>query len=254
MLERGTFTEMKKYIINIGICIAAILIYLGTGLILSLFIRDSVAITALTDIIVSIIGIVYYRKFISKENRSVKSDKNAWFNLLWFTMIIWIITQVTVTWYYNTFGDSMLDNYNASISSNEALYILLTIFFAPVLEEILMRGIVYPTLKNICKPWIAAIISSYVFAIMHGTIVHSLVGIICGISFLLAYEYTGKLRYAILNHMSYNFFSIVFTSLSVPNWFFSPWFVITSNTALIVVFVKVGLYLKQRKLTNSSTS
>lgn len=248
MLERGIFTEMKKYITNIGICVAAIVLYLGTGLILSLFIHDSVAITALTDIIVSIMGAVYYRKFVYKKDRSVKSDKNTWFNLVWITMIIWIITQVTVTWYYNTFGDSLLDNYNATVTENEELYIILTLFFAPVLEEILMRGVVYPTLKNICKPWIATLISAFVFAIMHGTIVHLVVGMVCGIYFLLSYEYTGKLRYAILSHMVYNFLSIGFSGLSIPEWFFTPWFVIVSNIVLIAMFIKVALYLKETKV------
>lgn len=254
MLERGIFVEMKKYIINIGICIAAILLYLGTGLIFSLFIHDNVAITALTDIIVSIMGAIYYRKIVYRKDRSVNSNKNTWFNLIWITMIIWIITQVTVTWYYNTFGDNLLDNYNATMIGNRELYIFLTLLFAPVLEEILMRGVVYSTLKNICKPWIAALISAFIFAIMHGTMVHLVIGIVCGIYFLLSYEYTGKLRYAILSHMVYNFLSIGFSTISIPEWFFTPWFVIVSNIVLIVVFIKVALHFKKTKVKNDMVS
>ena len=245
---------MKKYITNIGICVTSILSYLGIGIVLSLFIQDNILLTTIADIIISILGSIYYKKFIYKKDRSVKSDKNTWFNVLWITIIIWIVTQITVTWYYNTFGDILLDNRNNTISNNTMLYIVLTLFMAPITEEILIRGIVYSSLKKICKTWIAAFISAFIFAILHGTVVHLIIGIYCGLYFLFVYEYTGKLRYAILSHMIYNFLSIGFSDLRFPDWVFTSWFVIISNIALIIIFIKVSLYLAQRKVANDTST
>ena len=152
-----------------------------------------------------------------------------------------------VTWYYNTFGDRLLDNYNANVIENASAYIILTLFLAPMAEEILMRGIVYPTLKNICRPWIAAAISSFVFAVLHGTAVHLLIGMYCGFYFIYIYEYTGKLRYSIWGHMFYNILSVFFSNLAVPDWCFTAGFVTIANIALIMVFIKFMPYSKQKE-------
>lgn len=236
---------MKKYIINIGICVTSIALYLAIGLTISIFISDSVFLTTITDIIISIVGLTYYRKKICPNNQSVKSDKNTWLYLIEITFGLWIITQITITWYYNTFGDRLLDVHNSTISISPTIYLFLTLVFAPIAEEVLIRGIVYPTLKNICKPWIATLISSFIFSFLHGTVVHLFTGIYCGIYFVFVYEYTGKLRYAILAHMIYNSMSLLLSGINIPKWCFTTGFVLVSNIILIAIFTKFSSHLNK---------
>lgn len=240
---------MNKYVKNIGISLSSVVIYLLVGMILSRFISNSILMTIIDDIIVSVLGGIYYRKYIYRKERTVKSNKDTWFNLLWITIALWIITQITVTWYYCHFGDQLLDKYNTTKIGSPTLYVCLTLIFAPVAEEILIRGVMYPSLKFICKPWIAALISSAVFSILHGTIVHLIVGMYCGIFFLFVFEYTGKLRYSVLAHIIYNILSLGFTNLMLPQWFFTTAFVIISNILVIVAMVLFALHLRK---TNSN--
>lgn len=240
---------LKKYTSGIGICIISILLYLGIGMFFSLFISDSVTLTIITDILISILGVIYYRKSVrtQKIHECTRLDNNLFWKLFGIVFVVWTITQVTVTWYYNSFGDKFLDRYNSNISKNVLFYLFLTLLFAPASEEILMRGVIYPTLKKICRPYIAALLSSIIFAAMHGTIVHMIIGIYCGIFFVLIYEYTGHIRYSILVHMIYNTLSVFFGTLKLPGFFFTSWFVIMSNCTLIISFIVTAFYFKHSK-------
>ena len=229
----------NKIIRSIGICVLPIIIYLAIGAILSVFISEPVVTTLIADVILAALASFYYIKFIREnmdsDNGNVKFKKD-WFHLFLITMGLWLITQITVVWYYTTFGDPLLDNYNAARNGNLILYLLLTLFIAPVAEELLIRGIMFPSLKQICKPAVAAILSSVVFSMLHGTIVHMIVCMYCGLFFTLVFEYTGKLRFPIFTHILYNTFTIAFSDISLPAWFFKTPFILVCNMGVILVF------------------
>ena len=54
------------------------------------------------------------------------------------------------------------------------------------------------------------------FALFHGTLVHIVIGIVCGILIAVVYEYTGDIKCNILLHVFYNSLSIFLGGIVLP--------------------------------------
>ena len=85
---------------------------------------------------------------------------------------------------------------------------VLVIVFAPILEEILYRGVFQETLRRLdLGPWPAILGTSVFFAIMHWSVVelHALVSLlVLSIGFGWIYERTGRLTAPIVMHALFN--------------------------------------------------
>jgi len=86
-----------------------------------------------------------------------------------------------------------------------ALSALDVVFAAPVLEEMVFRGVLYPTLRRRLKPLPAALVSSLLFGLGHMYSLAGLVSVVwAGFLFALAYEHTRSLVPAIAAHAAGN--------------------------------------------------
>jgi membrane protease YdiL (CAAX protease family) len=75
---------------------------------------------------------------------------------------------------------------------------------APVVEEILFRGFLYGSLRNLTNKWFAAVVSALIFGVVHMHI-GSFTGLcLLGFFFAVAYEVTGSLLVCILMHALFN--------------------------------------------------
>ncbi|MEM1296790.1 MAG: type II CAAX endopeptidase family protein [Verrucomicrobiota bacterium] len=96
-----------------------------------------------------------------------------------------------------------------------ALFIQACIF-APIAEEILFRGFLYPVLKRFIQPFTAAVVVAGIFAIAHPINAASLAPLfVLGILLVICYEWTGTLWAPILVHFGFNAFNLVYTFASV---------------------------------------
>jgi membrane protease YdiL (CAAX protease family) len=69
-----------------------------------------------------------------------------------------------------------------------------TVFFAPVFEEIIFRGLLYATLRRRLACPVAAILSAAIFAIAHGYGAAGFGSVfVSGLLWAIAYERTGSL-------------------------------------------------------------
>lgn len=201
--------------------------------VLSYFFKlDAVTSTIIFDISIGIFCYFVYKEQF-KDNK-IKTKINFLYLGL-FVFLVWFSTQIAAVWFYSTFGDSSFDAYSNELNGNYAVYLLLSLFVAPIIEELLMRGIVFNIIKK-HSLILAYIISSLVFAVMHGTLIHLYVGFIVGLFFAIVYQTTGKLKYNIICHILYNFLSIFCSSIFVLPLFINIWFVIALN-AFCVVFL-----------------
>lgn len=197
-----------------------------------LFALDAITSTIFCDISISIFCyFVYTEQFKDKKN----NIKINFLYLCLFVFLIWFATQIAASWFYNTFGDSSFDIYTNELNGNYVIYLLLSLVVAPVTEELLMRGIVFNIIKK-HSLILAYIISSLVFAVMHGTLIHLYIGFIAGLFFAIVYQTTRKIKYNIICHILYNFLSIFCSGIFVLPLFINIWFVIALN-AFCVVFL-----------------
>jgi membrane protease YdiL (CAAX protease family) len=80
---------------------------------------------------------------------------------------------------------------------------------APILEEIVFRGILLPACFKRQSPWVAILLTSILFALAHLTLSSLLPLIGVGILLSLAYLRTGSIIVPITMHMAYNAFQIL---------------------------------------------
>lgn len=208
--------------------------FLLSGMIFS-FGFDSIVSSILTNIIVSVLGCFYVRRFFVNDCRPVNAGMVV-FSIV-FLFFIWLFSQITVTWILNHIRDVQFEQYQSIVEGNPIGYLFLALIFAPIAEEILYRGMLFNSLCRVFSSGVAYFVSAFVFAIMHGTIVHMVIGFVCGIMLALVYHYTGKLWMSIVVHMIYNSLSLFATSIIVPDLFFDPYVFITVDMLLILVLI-----------------
>lgn len=229
-----------KYLKYIGIPFLFLVVYFAIAFIVSFFISDTVFMTVVTDMFISVIGLCYYKRVQSNQHIVLSNTELSWFLILF--VLVWLSGNFISTWYYSCYGDSLLDNRSYVVNSSIFLYVVLTLIVAPVCEEILMRGILFQHLKQIMPIGIAAIISSSVFSVLHGTIVHIIVGMLFGLYVTLLYQVSGSLKYAMIAHCIYNLVTLFASSIVFPAFCFTPIFSI--GLGVITVFVMIALYIK----------
>lgn len=84
------------------------------------------------------------------------------------------------------------------------LFIIVTSIIGPILEEIIFRKIIFGSLYNRFNFWIAAFISSLIFAAVHMDFEHLLIYSAMGFTFAFLYVKTKRIIVPIIAHISMN--------------------------------------------------
>ena len=82
--------------------------------------------------------------------------------------------------------------------------ILSAVIFAPVLEEIIFRRVIFGSLIQKYNFWISAIVSGVVFSAIHLEFEHLLLYAVCGLIFAFLYYKTKSIWTSIIAHMLLN--------------------------------------------------
>lgn len=85
------------------------------------------------------------------------------------------------------------------------------VIIAPLLEEILFRGIIFARLREYMSYKMAIVISALIFGIIHGNVVQGVYAFIIGICLAYIYEQYNNLLAAVIFHMSANLMSVIMT-------------------------------------------
>lgn len=95
----------------------------------------------------------------------------------------------------------------------------LAIVLAPLLEEIVFRGFMYQCLRKYIGRVFAAIITAFLFAMVHPNPVMTLFPLMfLGLMFVVAYEKSGTLVAPMVMHGTFNATSIILMLLLPPNY------------------------------------
>src|SRR5699024_12270471 len=89
-------------------------------------------------------------------------------------------------------------------SSDLALVLPLSLVIAPIGEEALLRGLIYPVLRKRVSVLVAVLISATTFALMHGNIVQIAATLPLAVLLALVYERTRSLWPCVLAHVGFN--------------------------------------------------
>jgi membrane protease YdiL (CAAX protease family) len=101
----------------------------------------------------------------------------------------------------------------------EVLLIVAAVVVAPIVEEMLFRGLFQTTIRSYTgRPWLAIGLTAVLFAIIHADTSHwpSLFALALGLGY--AYEKSGSLLRSIFMHAMFNGISIVAVLTQGPGW------------------------------------
>lgn len=230
--------KLKSLLLPIGITV----LYLLIAIVFGLFINDGLIVTLIADIVITVLCIMLVRKSKkTKDTESVKPSVMFYVLLVGSLLFVWFICQITSSVLYELAGDANFDKYNDTVASNIVLYAFIAIFIAPTMEEVLMRGIWFRHLKNNLHPIVAYILSSSVFAVLHGTLVHIPTGILFGLFLCVIYDYTDSLILSVILHFGFNLFAILLGGMIVPDYMLTVEFVtiiyLLTFSAIIIAIV-----------------
>jgi len=153
-------------------------------------------------------------------------------------------------------------------SQNGVLSFITLVIAAPILEELIFRGIILDGLLKRYSPVKSIIISSVLFGIVHLNPWQFISAVIIGFFIGWVYYKTRKLSLAILIHMTNNFLAFIMMRFTTPEEMFStplvesyggglPVFIIVTFGAIGVAILGI-LYLKKSfniaDATNSRTN
>ena len=104
----------------------------------------------------------------------------------------------------NKFMLSSVENLKHSV-----LGIISMIIIAPILEEIIFRGIIFNYLKKYCRVTFAIIIQAIIFGVFHGNFFQGVYAFVLGIVLAIIYIYTDSLWGDIIGHALANLIDII---------------------------------------------
>lgn len=93
--------------------------------------------------------------------------------------------------------------------------ILWTAVTAPLVEELICRGLIYRRLRDYTGIWPSVVISGLMFGLYHGNVVQAIYASILGCLMAILLEISGSLWASILFHMGANLVSVLFSEYAV---------------------------------------
>lgn len=210
MIRRREFLALLK-------SLAFVLGYLAVGLCAgwACASRGAVSATVLTDVVVIALCGAHYFHSVRPDDLSVRAGLarvSAGTRLAFGAglIVIWMVLQASVAVAGAYVRDPLMEAYNAKAASGSAgAGLLLSLVLAPVSEELLHRGTVMACLRDRYGPLPGIVLSSFVFAALHGTFTHLYTAFFFGIVLGILYETTRNLAYCVACHSACNFVSMV---------------------------------------------
>ncbi|OQP03777.1 CPBP family intramembrane metalloprotease [Geobacillus sp. 46C-IIa] len=88
------------------------------------------------------------------------------------------------------------------------LLVIVTSVIGPILEELIFRKIIFGSLYKKYNFWLAALVSSLLFAVVHMELEHLLLYTAMGLTFAFLYAKTGRIFVPIFAHVAMNTFVV----------------------------------------------
>ena len=226
--DRQIKTARRTVVTTTALTLLGVMV-MGTGLVMSLSAHtdDTTVITALTETML-ILPLVAVWLMLRRNTASLSTQTRTMAPLaapyspvsqsplilsLAIVLAIYPATQFLAAAAEHLIGSpgftAMVQSRSHTAVDNPLLLLVTVLLIAPVFEELLLRGTLYPLVRAFTAPtrlgaWITVITTAVVFAALHGNIVQFTLALPLGIVLGLVYETTGSLLGVIALHCLYN--------------------------------------------------
>ncbi len=173
------------------------------------FMKYAIHVTLISNVLAFITYIVLFRmrkmKFTREVGLTTLNFKTcAAMVVLGFVMNIFVSVLLSAV----PFPDAWWEQYNSLASAIPSapvwISLLSTVIVAPIVEETVMRGLFYNRLKRGMPMFAAMLISSWIFGLIHGTVIWVIYASLLGMLLVWIYEKYRSLTASIIFHLSFN--------------------------------------------------
>ena len=154
--------------------------------------------------------LLYYA--LNLKNKFVLNKKDIKRTLKYFVAflpVIFIMSFLCKIMLFEYEEQKLVVEIKKNFNNNLFFNCFLIIIVAPIIEEIVFRGLFYKTLKNFIPFVQASIISSLIFAIIHENILSLTILFLLSLYLTWIYERTNSILYSILTHSIFNFLNLL---------------------------------------------
>lgn len=154
--------------------------------------------------------LLYYA--LNLKNKFVFNKKDIERTLKYFVAflpVIFIMSFLCKIMLFEYEEQKLVVEIKKNFNNNLFFNCFLIIIVAPIIEEIVFRGLFYKTLKNFIPFVQASIISSLIFAIIHENILSLTILFLLSLYLTWIYERTNSILYSILTHSIFNFLNLL---------------------------------------------
>ena len=253
----------KKPVFSVLFAVLYVVLYFALATGINALIGQPLVATVIADVIV-VVGYFVCKKYdvdndlsfgrdVNRESLSFKSVCLTLLVLLIGFFIVFLSVQIFSLSFPELVTKNLLKRHDAmtSLGEDSFIVILLSSVLAPVCEECIFRGIVLPVFSRKFGYVFSVFISSFVFGLFHGTLLHIIVAPLLGLFCAYAYYLTGNIVSSILVHSGYNTLLMVLASMNatlpVMSRYTSAFVLILGYLSVIVMFV-VTVTLSDRRM------
>ena len=203
-----------KGILDVVWCVvvpaASLGLYFMVGIMIVALVDDPILGTALLGVCFAT-GLISLRRFVPRwfdyrpsPRASTRAPRLRW--LVATGMVLaFFAGQSLSMWLLGTIGSEGFEHSSQLRSEADlAVVLLLSLVVAPMGEEALLRGLIYPALRKRVSILVAVLVSAAVFALMHGNIVQIAATLPLAVLLALVYERTRSLVPCVLAHVGFN--------------------------------------------------
>jgi membrane protease YdiL (CAAX protease family) len=115
-----------------------------------------------------------------------------------------------------------------------ALTLVFTLLVAPVTEELMLRGLMFPLLRRQVSLATSVVLTTLVFAVLHGNLVQSLAVLPLGVVLALMREMTDRVWPGIVAHFGFNLTALVIPATAIAAMAAHPFVVVVLMAGLTV--------------------
>lgn len=209
-MHTHTTTLIRKVFYTIVVLVGTLSVLLTLATALTGFISEPMMATGVLDGIIFCLAVAvrrFFRRRFRFDREISPSRGKDWF---WLQAVVGLILaflagQVLSIAIYNAFGSSGFDIVqHQHQSAGSGLVLAVSVLLAPMSEEALNRGVIYPLLRRELGIVISLIITTAVFACLHGNIVQSVAVLPLSVLLVLVYERSQRLWPVIIGHAVFN--------------------------------------------------
>lgn len=133
-----------------------------------------------------------------------------------FLLVINILLMILANFAPQEWFNAHTEHNSVITNADPTIQFFGVVLIAPLLEEILFRGLIGKALSRNLPNWVAIILSSLIFGAVHGTIISFMYASVLGIFMCWLFFKTDSLLSSILFHMGFNTVSYFMSGESIP--------------------------------------